>query len=166
MTSQNTVTAVLVLAILGWIIYRQNQWRLFDPVRMWRLPVILGLIGVIGACTSTDLGALRTLDIALLVFEGVLSLAIGAVMGVMSRFRRDEVGALLVRTGAAASALWLVSIAVRVGVDVIAVGYGATSSTSSGLILLLLGLNRAGRIAVISARAEKSTVAPPMSRAH
>ncbi|WP_147403933.1 hypothetical protein [Nocardia panacis] len=162
MNQQNLLTAVAVLAILAWIIYRQNQWRAYDPARMWRMPLILGAIGAFIFLRTTQLTDLSTLDITLLVFEGALSLAIGATMGAMSRFGRDRQGGLLVRTGPAASALWLVLIVVRVGIDIAAVGHGAAAVTSTGAILVLLGVNRIGRIVVITRRSERLTGAEPL----
>lgn len=166
MTSQNALTAVLVIAILGWIIYRQNQWRRFDRARMWRAPLIPGIVGAFAFARSTELASVHTLDIAVLVFEGVLSLAVGAVMGVKSRFSSDSAGGLLVRTGLAASALWLVLVAVRVGIDVAAIGFGATAVASGGVLLALLALNRLGRVVVIAARADRLPGSRPLVRAH
>ncbi|WP_191093754.1 DUF1453 family protein [Nocardia colli] len=165
MTSNNLLTAVLAIAILGWIIYRQNQWRPFDPARMWRGPLVLGIVGVLLFTSADNAPALHTVDIALLVFEGVLGLAVGALMGVLSKFARTD-GQLMVRTGAFASALWVVLIAVRIGIDVVAVNIGAQAAVSAGAIIVLLAVNRLGRMLVISARAERLTGSRPMVRAH
>ncbi|MGY4098227.1 hypothetical protein ACW2Q0_01480 [Nocardia sp. R16R-3T] len=166
MTSENIVTAVLALAVLGWIIYRQNQWRRFEPARMWRLPLILGIVGAFVFAESDEITTVRAHDIALLVLEGALSLGVGVVMGAMSRFERDADGALLVRTGALASALWLVLIAVRIGIGVLAVDAGAAAVGSAGVIIMLIAVNRVGRIAVVAARAERSTDSGAKIRAH
>lgn len=165
MTSNNLLTAVLVLAVLGWIIYRQNQWRPFDPTRMWRGPLVLGIVGVVLLGSADNAPAMHTVDIALLVFEGVLGLAVGALMGVLTKFARQD-GQLVVRTGAVASALWVVLIAARIGVDVVAVDIGAQAVVSAGAIIVLLAVNRLGRMLVISARAQRLTGAQPMVRAH
>ncbi|MFC9432880.1 hypothetical protein [Nocardia sp. NPDC057030] len=165
MTSNDVLTAVLALAILGWIVYRQNQWRPFDPARMWRGPLMLGVVGVLLLGSADKAPAVHTVDIALLVFEGVLGLAVGALMGKLSKFARQD-GQLMVRTGALASALWVVLIAVRVGVDVVAVGIGAQAAVSAGAIIVLLAVNRLGRMLVIAARAERLTGSRPMVRAH
>ncbi|MFI6042126.1 hypothetical protein ACIA8C_10860 [Nocardia sp. NPDC051321] len=165
MTSNNLLTAVLVIAILGWIIYRQNQWRPFDPARMWRGPLVLGIVGVVMLASADNAPAIHTVDIALLVFEAVLGLAVGALMGALSKFVRQD-GQLMVRTGAFASALWVVLIAARIGVDVIAVDIGAKAAVSAGAIIVLLAVNRLGRVLVISARAERLTGSRPTVRAH
>ncbi|MEU7139705.1 hypothetical protein ABZ942_09685 [Nocardia sp. NPDC046473] len=164
MTSNNLLTAVLVIAILGWIIYRQNQWRPFDPARMWRGPLVLGIVGVLLFASSDNAPAVHTVDIALLVFEGVLGLAVGALMGVLSKFSRQD-GQLMVRTGIVASALWVVLIAVRVGVDVVAVDIGASAVVSVGAIIALLAVNRLGRMLVIATRADRLTGPRAMVRA-
>ncbi|MFI6171046.1 hypothetical protein ACIBCN_30005 [Nocardia sp. NPDC051052] len=165
MTSNNLLTAVLMIAILGWIIYRQNQWRPFDPARMWRGPLVLGIVGVVVLASADNAPAVHTVDIVVLVFEAVLGLAVGALMGVLSKFVRQD-GQLLVRTGAFASALWVALIAVRIGIDVVAVDIGAKAVLSVGAIIVLLAVSRLGRMLVISARAERLTGSRPMVRAH
>ncbi|QIS16743.1 hypothetical protein [Nocardia arthritidis] len=155
MNQQTLLSIAIAVVIVGWIIYRQNQWRLYDPARMWRAPLIFGIVGAVIFVNSVEVAALGTVDIALLVFEGALSLAVGAVMGAMSQFARDPQGGLLVRTGPLASSLWLVLIVVRIVIDVVAVGYGATAVASAGALVAMLGINRLGRILIISRRVER-----------
>lgn len=151
---------LLVVAVLAYVVYRQSQWRPVDPARMWKLPIVLGIVGVLQFAEL--LHDVDTFTIAVLVVEGVLAIVVGAWMGALSQFSRDEAGRLLARTGGAGSALWLVLIVGRVALDVVASGLGAKSLMSAGVILVLLALNRVGRVAVI----ERRSASFELARAH
>ncbi|MBF6060889.1 hypothetical protein IU500_08865 [Nocardia terpenica] len=152
---QNTVFegAVIVL-ILGWIMYRQMRWQVLDQRRMWRMPIILAVIGVFQLKSAVSGVQISTVAVSLLVLSAVLSVAVGAAMGQLSQLRAAD-GQILARTGWVGSLLWLVLVAVRIGVDVWAHSVGATIVTAVGVILLMLALNRVGRGAVLLRRSEQ-----------
>ncbi|MFT4294539.1 MAG: hypothetical protein QM582_03905 [Micropruina sp.] len=159
----------LGLLILVWVGYRQTTWRVVDGARMWRLPLILGLVGIaslIGARASFG-----GIDVAALAIEIAVSAATGAWMGALAKFRplaasNDHSGARWeTRTGWWGLALWLLVVAVRVGIDVVAVQLGAQLVTSTGVILLLLGANRMIRVGVILSRAQQLDAEAPAGRA-
>jgi hypothetical protein len=99
-----------------------------------------------------------------LVFEIVVSLGVGSAMGAMAKFRpitaagmaqarRDNSMATLEsRTGWWGFALWIAFIALRIGIDAGAGALGSQIASSTAVILILLGANRAARSAVFSAR--------------
>ncbi|RDI68593.1 hypothetical protein [Nocardia pseudobrasiliensis] len=154
MSMQNAVIeGALVVAVLGWIIYRQSQWRPLDAARMWRAPVVIAVIGLVQMKTAVT-GSIGVVAVALLVLSAVLSLAVGVAMGWLSQIRETD-GRLWARTGLLGSALWFVLLAVRIGVDVWAHMLGATIVTAVGVILIMLALNRAGRTLVLTWRAEQ-----------
>jgi peptidoglycan/LPS O-acetylase OafA/YrhL len=145
---------VLVVAVLGWIVYRQTRWQVLDPARIWRMPIILAVVGLISLrSTPADGGTLDGVVVALLVGTGLLSIGVGALMGLMSQLRVAD-GRWQARTGWAGSLLWLVLIAVRIGVDVGASALGAKIVASTGVILLMVALNRIGRNLVLVRRAD------------
>ncbi|MBU3063352.1 hypothetical protein KO481_17685 [Nocardia sp. NEAU-G5] len=154
MTSQNVLEIGLAVLVLGWIVYRQTRWQTLERARIWRGPIILAVIGVVSMRTGLAGAALGTTAVALLVLEAVLSLSVGVGMGMLSQIRNVD-GSPAARTGLIGSLLWFVMLAVRVGVDVWATADGAKIVASTGVILLMLALNRAGRTAVLMRRADQ-----------
>jgi hypothetical protein len=154
MTSQNVLAIGLAVLVLGWIVFRQTQWQTLDRTRIWRGPIILAVIGVVSMRTSLTGATVGTTAVALLVLEAVLSLSVGVAMGMLSQIRNVD-GSLAARTGLIGSLLWFVMIALRVGVGVWATVDGAKIVASTGVILLMLALNRAGRTTVLMRRADQ-----------
>jgi hypothetical protein len=154
---------LLAIAILVVVAYRQTTWRPAVPAALWRAPLIMGVVGVFLLVQQHTI--LTGLDVAVLVVELVVSLGVGAWMGAIARFRplaqapgAQASGAQAQfesRTGWWGLALWLVVIAVRVGIDVVATGLGAHAVTTTGVIVLLLAANRLARALVIGVRVER-----------
>lgn len=148
---------LLAVVILAFVCYRQTTWRIASPATLWRMPVIMAAVGVYLLIRqgSTFTG----LDAAVLVIELVISLGVGAWMGAIAHFRRTEdvdgVPQFESRTGWWGLALWLVVIAVRIGIDVVANGLGAHAATTTGVIILLLSANRIARAGVIGVRVDR-----------
>jgi len=172
---QYVLDGAIGVAAIAWICYRQMTWRVVDPARMWRGPLIFAIVGAGIIVTGSKSVTLTPTDIALLAVELVVSLGIGAAMGAIAHFRllsperaaayeeRRRAG----RNGGAASAveyesrtswvgvaLWVVMIAVRVGIELFAQHIGSAASASTGIILLVLAANRAARTAVLAWRLE------------
>ncbi|WP_067564870.1 hypothetical protein [Nocardia acidivorans] len=153
MNSQNTVVeVVLVLLVVGWFVYRQTRWQDLDPNRIWRGPIILGVIGFVRLRSAIPAAGIGAVAVVLLVISAALSIAVGLAMGALSQVRRAESG-WQARTGLLGSLLWLVLLAVRIGVDIGAKHAGAEVVASVGAILLMPALNRAGRGVVLAGRA-------------
>ncbi|WP_369635322.1 hypothetical protein [Nocardia sp. JMUB6875] len=154
MNLQNAVVSGLVAVIVvGWIMHRQTRWQSLDQSRLWRGPIILGLVGFL-QMKSVVSGGLGVTAVALLTVSALLAGGIGLVMGLLSQVRSGAQG-LEARTGMAGTLLWLVLMAMRIGVDVVAHLAGAAAVTSVGAILLTVALNRAGRAVVLARRAEQ-----------
>lgn len=154
-STQLIANAVIGLVLVGFLAYRQATWRAFDPARVWRTPLVLGVVGVVVLAQSS--AAVTSLDVLLLGVEALLAVAVGLAMGTMTRFRTaptpdDHGRTLQSRTGWAGAGLWLLMIAVRVGLDVVGGHLGAHLLTSTGAILLVLALNRAARALVVDQR--------------
>jgi len=172
MTTQTLLDLVLGVALLCWIGYRQLTWTAVAPERMWRMPAILAIVGVVTLFQSGAGDTISGGDLGVLAIETVVSLGLGAVMGLMAHFRpigeqtlaafhaKDRGRSLTVptietRTGWAGLALWLVLIAVRIGGEAYAHATHSTLLMSTGVILLTVALNRAIRIVVITQRAAR-----------
>lgn len=157
----------LGILILVWVGYRQTTWRPVDPGRMWRLPLILGLAGIV---SLIGVGvAISGIDLATLTIELAISAATGAWMGALAHFRpfaasSDAAVRWESRTGWWGLALWLLVVAARIGIDVLAVRLGAQLVTSTGVILLVIAANRLVRVAVILSRAGRLEMAVPAGR--
>lgn len=163
MTLQALGNVLLILVLVGWIAFRQLMWRPLVVSRMWRFPAIMAVIGIYLLSQSGRGTVITPTDLAFLAIEVVLSLVIGALMGWLAQVRplahpnpnAQHPALLETRTGWLGLVLWVVMIAVRVGVDVIASGYGDKLATSAGIILIVLAANRAARTAVLAYRLER-----------
>ncbi len=166
MTLQTLLNVVLIVVLIGWIGYRQMQWRPVSIARMWRMPGIMAVVGVALLAQTVKPTALTPLDIAVLVVELAISLGIGAWMGAIAHFRplpepraigKDAryIAAYESRTGAWGLALWVLVIAVRLGIDVLAGMAGSHLAESTGVILLMLAANRAARTLVFAGRLDR-----------
>lgn len=169
--------ALIIVAVVVFVGYRQLTWRAIDPGRMWRLPVILGIVGLATLSGTTKLQALTGVDVAVLLIELGVSVGLGALMGAIAIIRPlSDDGVRLyreahandkrpsaspvtleTRTGWLGMVLWLVLIAVRVGIDVLAGMAGSALAASTGVILLMVAVNRIARVAVIMYRAGRVT---------
>ncbi|MHC5795691.1 hypothetical protein ACVXZ4_05975 [Lacisediminihabitans sp. FW035] len=166
MTIQTLANALVVLLLVGWIGVRQLTWRPVTVSKMWRLPLILAAIGVVQLVGVSHGSALSQADVAVLIIELVVSLGVGSAMGVLARFRPATAGEpsnpsapaeFESRTGWLGLALWLVFIAVRVGIDFWAVSAGSVVATATGVIFVMIAANRASRTAVFTVRLSRMT---------
>jgi hypothetical protein len=169
----NLVSIVLVLAALVWVSIRQTTWSPVSPDRMFRGPLILGLIGALMVVSGGQAAAFDATDIALLVLELVVGAAIGAVIGLVAHLRPlteegrrawqarsarrpDAVEPRVeARNGWLGLTIWLALIAARIGFTVWETSIGGHLAQAGGLLLLLLAVNRAVRSAVILWRAPR-----------
>jgi hypothetical protein len=179
MPYQTVLYSVLALAILAWVIYRQMTWQLVSPSRLYRMPIIFGLIGVVELTQVHGVTTVSATDFLILGGELVLSLGVGAAMGSMARFRSRpqresdvanrrsggtgswdaSVTVIESRTGAWGAALWVLIIAVRVGVEFAATGIDHSALISAtGVILILLAANRLARGFVLLRRMESKAL--------
>jgi len=152
----NIVIGIALVAFLG---YRQATWQYLDPSRIWRTPLVMAVVGVVVLAQSA--ATVTTADVVFLGIEALVTIAVGLTMGSLTRFRTvatpDRKGRTLQsRTGALGAVLWIVLIAVRVGLDVVGGHFGAHLLTSTGTILLVLALNRAARALVVDQRIPRS----------
>ena len=118
---------------------------------------------------TKSLTDVKPIDLLILAGELVLALGVGAVMGTLAKFRtraqrasdiRQRSGAPVdfdpavtvteSRTGGLGAALWIVLIAVRVGIELLTAHYFPSALlASTGTILLVIAANRAARALVV-----------------
>jgi hypothetical protein len=163
MTLQTIGNALLIVVLIGWMGFRQLTWRPVSILRMWRVPAIMAIIGVVLLVQSADSIHLTALDFAVLLVEIAISLGIGAWMGAIAIFRPlatpitdpQRPATMESRTGWWGLALWVLVILIRVGIDVLAGQAGSHLATSTGIIVLLVAANRAARTAVFAYRLDR-----------
>ncbi|MFZ7087319.1 hypothetical protein [Curtobacterium sp. RRHDQ10] len=156
MTAQNIADIVIGIALVGFLIYRQTTWQYLDTGRIWRTPAVLGLIGLVMTAQSGT-GRITSADVAFIAAEVVVSVSIGLVMGSIAHFRvastpNAKGHTVQTRTGALGAVLWIALIAVRIGMDVLGAHLGAHLLSSTGMILLMIAVNRAARALVLDRR--------------
>ena len=166
MTTQTLTNAIVILLLICWVGYRQMTWRPVSIAKMWRFPAIMSVVGVVLIVQQVKPSAVTLLDIAVVAGELVLSLAVGAWRGAIAHFRplpspvqlgndARYIASYESRTGVLGMVLWVLVIAVRVGVDVLASMAGSHLVTATGIIFLVFAANRAARTAVYAARLER-----------
>lgn len=100
-----TFTAVadiaLGLAVVAVICVRQLRWTPLRPGRLWRLPLVLGALGVVSLMRGHG-RPLSAADLALLLAELAVALGTGAAMGAITVFRAAVVQ---IRTGGVPAAI-------------------------------------------------------------
>ncbi len=121
------VTIVIIVALVVWVIYRRMRPQ---PVRPARAVLIAAIIIVLLASSLVSTGPLTASPLAFIL--AVPALVVGAGLGLLLvrsiRFWRDETsGALWMQGGIVYIAVWLATIALRIGV-----GYAAGTFAPQG----------------------------------
>jgi len=152
MTSSTLIDLLIGLVLVTYICSKQLRWRPVDPSRMWRLPLILGAVGIVSVARQTT--TIHPVDVVILGLSAAFALASGALMGRIARFRPSPTtpGLIESRTGWVGAGIWIGLIVVRVVLDVAGHRMGSDLAVSTGTILLVLALNRAAGALVVSAR--------------
>ena len=158
MTSSTVLDLLLGLAIIVYFCAKQLTWRPVDPARMWKLPLVLGAVGVVSMARQAT--AVHAVDVVILGLSAVVALISGALMGRIARFRPSPADPRLVesRTGWLGVGIWFGLVLVRVALDVAGHRLGSDLAVSTGTILLVLALNRAASAIVVSARRPHRTL--------
>ncbi|MFD0516710.1 hypothetical protein [Paractinoplanes durhamensis] len=146
------INVLLGLALVAYICSKQLRWRAVDPAQMFKLPIILGVAGVLSIAGQHV--TIHPVDVVILGLSALMAVASGALMGRIARFRMSPTvpGTVESRTGGAGIAIWIGLILVRVALDVAGHRMGSDLAVSTGSILLVLAINRATSALVVSAR--------------
>ena len=152
MTSTTLLDLAIALGLIVYICVRQLSWRRVDPARMWKLPLILGAVGIFSIAREAP--SVHPVDLAILALSAVLALASGVLMGRVARFRPSPADpqAIESRTGWLGVALWFGLVACRVAIDVAGHWIGSDLAVSLGTVLLVVALNRVASAMVVTAR--------------
>ena len=158
----NVLWIVGVAALVVLLIGRRLVGEPLQARRVFVLPLV---VAVVGAYQLSQLHHVRPLDVGVLTAEAGLAVALGAVRGLTVQvFVRD--GHLWQRYRPLTIAVWVVSIAVRLGATAGAYAIGADRTVLSAGLVLVLGLTLAGESAIVGLRSMRlgAPFAPRSSR--
>jgi hypothetical protein len=143
------VNGALVLALVAFLLYRQTIARPVVARRLWLLPGILAVVGVV-VIGNVNTGTLSSTALTWIGTDLVISLALGAIRGCFVRiYERD--GVMWRQGGVITVSLWLVAIAARVGIAYFA-GKAGVGNVSEAALELALAASLLAQNAVIAIR--------------
>jgi hypothetical protein len=148
------LTIVLIVAAVGYVLWSRMQGRPLKLRRMLVLPVVLMVLGITDL-TGSSAPHLTPKDIAFLVVGVAIAAGLGAARGatielypqqgeLWQRYRRTTVG------------LWIVLIAIRLTLIVIASAVGASAGGGTNTLLLTLGVSLLAEAAIVGPRARST----------
>jgi hypothetical protein len=147
------VDLLLGILVLVFIVVRQVRAR---PVRSFnpRLPLILGVIGVVELASFLKTDHDKAAVVATLAGSLVLAAVFGAVRAATVRIWSDDAGVAWSRGTWITAALWVVSLAVHLGYDFVLNGQDERGLGNAS-ILLYLAVTFALQRLVVHYRAER-----------
>jgi hypothetical protein len=141
---------VLVVAAIALAIYRQFQAREVTSRGLLVLPLVLIGLGLHGLASVPPTGDLAIAVVALDLLAGA---GLGALRGRSVRVWQASDGRWWRKGTAATLALWVASIAVRLGIVAGARALGVHDATSAGALELAVGVSLGAQLAMIAYRA-------------
>jgi hypothetical protein len=145
---------VIAVAALGLILYRQLQRRPIRSGANTRIPLILGVIGVIELGQFLGNGHHGAAVYVALLGSLVLAAVFGAIRAATTRVWLA--GGQAWRQGNWLTAvLWVVSLAAHLGYDYLVDGKGSQAGLGSASLLLYLSVTLAIQSLILNARAQR-----------
>lgn len=156
-TQSTELQILLFVVIIAWRLARKlREQPVKTDAQRWRLPLILTAIGAYETVSLTH-GAhpvkFDGADIAYLVLAGAVSVVLGLVRGSTVRIH-DRGGMLTQQYTALTVVLWLATIGIRLGMDLVAShSFGVAAAVAGSSILMMFGLSLLGESAAVALRA-------------
>ena len=149
------LNGVLILALVGFVLYRQTVAR---PVVARRLVILPGVLVVIGiaAISHVDNGLLSATALLYVAVDLLASVALGGLRGCFVRVYERE-GVMWRQGGVITVALWLVSIAVRAVIAILATKAGV-GNVSNASLELALGMTLLAQNGVVALRGTRQGI--------
>jgi hypothetical protein len=148
---QYVVTIVVAVLLISFVIYQQLRTRPINARQLVVLPVILAILGIVNVNRHPP--ASVAADTAL-VASVVIALAFGIARGFTTQVWWSD-GVLLRKGTWVTLALWIVGIAFRLAVGVVAQREGVSANVTSGEIPLFLGITLAAQNVLIWLRGQE-----------
>ena len=160
MDQQYLLFAVIGVALVVFIIYRQLSRQPLEGRRLVVLPLVLAVLGLYNLSHKPPtMGAAVTALAISLASAVVLGLARGVSMRVW-----QEAGTVLRQGAPLTLALWVLSLVVRLGIGALAQRSGVAQSVTVGELPLFLGVTLAAQNGVIWTRAQALGVSASTGR--
>ena len=144
---------IIGIAVLGWILSNQMRVRQFT-VRRLRVAGILAIVGVIEVASTAGTHPVSVVGWTLLVTGLVIGAALGLLRAATVRlWVRD--GAVYTQGHAMTAALWIVGIAIHIGLDVLARAIAPSADAvdaASVLLFIAVSLGVQGLVTLQRAR--------------
>ena len=150
---------VLIVAVAALVIGKRLTGR---PVDTRRSVVMPGVLAVYGFFILQKAGTVTHTDQVWLAILAAVSVAIGLVRGTTIHLYERN-GVLWARYRPITLLLWIGSIALRFGLDHVAVGEGAGKAVMASSTMLMFGLSLAAESLVVLPRAHASEI-PVLAR--
>jgi hypothetical protein len=145
------LTIVLAVAALGYVLWSRTQGQPLEAKRLLVLPAVLTVIGVTDL-TGSSAPHLTPKDIAFLVVTVAISVVLGAARGATIELYPKR-GELWQRYRPNTVALWIVLVATKLVLTVIAGAAGASAGGGTKTLLLSLGVSLLAEAAIVAPRA-------------
>jgi hypothetical protein len=145
---------IIGIAVLGWILFNQLRVRQFTARRL-RVAGILGVIGLVEVASTAGAHPVSVVGWTLLVTGLVIGAALGLLRAAtVNLWVRD--GAVYTQGHAMTAALWIVGIAIHIGLDLLAQAIAPSADAvdaSSVLLFIAVSLGVQGLVTMQRARA-------------
>jgi hypothetical protein len=145
------LTIVLALAGLGYVLWSRTRGQPLKAKRLLVLPAVLTVIGVTDL-TGSSAPHLTPKDIAFLLVTVAISVVLGAARGATIELYPQQ-GELWQRYRRNTVALWIVLVATKLVLTVIAGAAGASAGGGTKTLLLSLGVSLLAEAAIVAPRA-------------
>lgn len=147
--------SVLILALLVNLIVRQVKGQYMDLRRLWGVPVILTVLGVVYLPLTVH--GINRADVGLVAIAVIMAVVVGLALGAWTTACRapepDRRGRrVIIRSGWKGGLVWLAFIAARLALQPLAAAWHAPLVTSAGVILILVAIARGLMAVVVSPR--------------
>lgn len=159
MSSHTVLIIVVGIAMLLFISFRQMSWQ--QPGRQMRMPLILGIVGVVEAANSWNnalLSKVGGLDVLMIGFELCLAVLGGWLMGRLSEVATVN-GSTQTRLRPVGLAVWFGFIAVRIGMAALGAVLGAALASNTAVILLMVAIVKGIQVLVVRERISRHELA-------
>ena len=160
MNLQYLPTVVIGAALVLFIIYRQLMTRPVEARQLVVLPLFLAVLGLINLNKEP---LATSAAVTALVASLASAVAFGLARGVSMRVWQDA-GSVLRQGAPLTLALWIIAIALRIGIGALAHRAGVAQSVTFGELPLFLGVTLAAQNLVIWMRAQAIGVSPFAAR--
>jgi hypothetical protein len=140
-----------ILIVVAVVVYLFARRLAGEPLKARRLVILPAVITIWGGYQVVHVHGVHTVDVAVIGVSVVVSLLLGVVRGTTIQVFVQN-GHLWQKYTFATIAVWVLSIAIRFGIDWAGHLAGATTSVLTAALVLTLGVSFLGEAAVVGAR--------------